>query len=175
MTLEFSQESQQQIEKILSRYPNRMAATLPLLYVAQEQFGHVSEEAMELVADRLELPKSHVFGVATFYTMFNKDPVGAYHVQVCTNVSCMICGGYDVLGTFEKELGIKAGETSSDGLFTLSEVECLAYCGTATAVQINDDVHEVVTPDKVSALVAEMRKKGAAGGKISVLVNENGK
>jgi NADH-quinone oxidoreductase subunit E len=159
MSLAFSSESKQQIEKILGRYPNKMAACLPVLHVAQEEFGHVSRDAMDLVAEVLELPPSHVYGVATFYTMYNKQPVGRYHVQACTNVSCMLCGAHDVLGRLEKKLGIRAGETTRDGLFTLSEVECLAYCGTAPAVQINDEIHELVSPDKVDELIDRLKAK----------------
>jgi NADH-quinone oxidoreductase E subunit len=159
MSQTFSSESQQRIEKILSRYPNKMAACLPLLYVAQEELGHLSKEAMDLVAETLELPLSHVYGVATFYTMFNKEPVGRYHIQACTNVSCMLCDGYQVLARLEQKLGIKPGETTKDGLFTLNEVECLAYCGTAPAVQINDDIHELVSPDKVDDLIDELKAR----------------
>jgi NADH-quinone oxidoreductase E subunit len=161
MALEFSSESQERINKIIGRYPNKMAACLPLLYVAQEEFGYLSQEAMDLVADTLELPYSHVFGVATFYTMLNKEKVGTYHVQCCTNVSCMLCAGYDVLGRFEEKLGIKAGQTTADGLFTLSEVECLAYCGTAPAVQINEEIHELVSPDNVEDLVEQLKAKAS--------------
>jgi NADH-quinone oxidoreductase subunit E len=159
MSLDFSKEKQARIDKILSRYPNKMAACLPLLHLAQEEFGWLSDEAMKLVAARLELPYSHVYGVATFYTMYNKEKVGTYHLQVCTNVSCMICGAHDVLGRLEKKLGIKAGATTPDGLFTLTEVECLAYCGTAPAVQVNDEIHELVSPDKVEELVDLLRGK----------------
>lgn len=157
MALEFSQQSQDKIKKILGHYPNTMAACLPVLYIAQDEFGHVSKEAMDLVADTLQLPPSHVYGVATFYTMFNKKEVGTYHVQVCTNVSCMLCSGYDTLSRFEKKLGIQAGQTTEDGMFTLDEVECLAYCGTAPAVQVNDEIYELVSPDKVDDLVDKLR------------------
>lgn len=157
MALAFDQQSQEKIKTILGRYPNTMAACLPLLYLAQEEFGHLSTEAMDLVAKTLELPPSHVYGVATFYTMYNKREVGRYHVQVCTNVSCMLCGGYDVKARMEAALGIRCGETTNDGMFTLSEVECLAYCGSAPVVQVNDEIHELVSPDKVEDLVDRLR------------------
>lgn len=157
MALNFNDASNARIKKLLSRYPNKMAATLPVLWIAQEQFGYVSEEAMDLVAETLDLPKSHVYGVATFYTMYYKDPVGKHHVQVCTNVSCMLRGAYQVLERFEKELGVKAGETSADGNWTLSEVECLAACGTAPCVQVNKNYYEPVLPDDVPALIAKLR------------------
>lgn len=160
MTLSFTQENQARIETILSRYPNKMAACLPLLYVAQEQFGFLDQQAMDLVAETLELPKTHVYGVATFYTMYNKQKVGKFHVQACTNVSCMLCGAYDVMARLEQKLGIKRGETSADGLFTLTEVECLAYCGTAPAVQVNEEIYELVSPDKVDELIDGLKAKG---------------
>jgi NADH-quinone oxidoreductase E subunit len=163
MALSFSPENQARITKILSRYPNKMAACLPVLYVAQEQFGHLSQEAQDLVAATLDLPPTHVHGVATFYTMYNKEKVGTYHVQVCTNVACMICSSLDVLHRLEQKLGIRAGQTTPDGLFTLNEVECLAYCGTAPAVQVNETIHELVSPDKVEELIDSLRARvGAA-------------
>jgi NADH-quinone oxidoreductase E subunit len=164
MALTFSQESQDKIKKLRSRYPNDMAACLPLLHLAQEEFGWVSQEAMDLVAETLELPPAHVYGVATFYTMYNKVKVGTYHLQVCTNVSCMLCGAYDVRGRVENKLGIKVGETTPDGMFTLTEVECLAYCGTAPAVQVNDDIYELVSPDKVDELIDKLKAEAPASG-----------
>lgn len=160
MSLVFSDENKARIDALKARYPNAMAACLPVLYLAQEQFGQVSPEAMDLVARTLDLPPAHVYGVATFYTMFNKKPVGTYHVQACTNVSCMICGAYEVMARLEKKLGIRRGETTPDGLFTLTEVECLAYCGTAPAVQVNDVIHELVSPDKVDELIDALKAKG---------------
>jgi NADH-quinone oxidoreductase E subunit len=165
MALAFSAENQSRIQRILARYPNKMAACLPVLYLAQEQFGYVSEEAQELVAATLGLPPSHVHGVATFYTMFNKRPVGRYHLQVCTNVSCMLCGAGEVMERVRRKLGIRPGET--DGLFTLSEVECLAYCGTGPAVQVNDEIHELVSPDKVEELIDRLRAEASKAGSAS--------
>ena len=157
MSLSFTEENKARVDKIKSRYPNNMAACLPLLYVAQDQFGYLPKEALDLVADTLELAYSHVYGVATFYTMYNKKEVGRFHVQACTNVSCMLCGAYDVMTSLEKKLGIKRGQTTKDGLFTLTEVECLAFCGTAPAVQVNDEIHELVSPDKVGGLIDKLR------------------
>ncbi|MCK5799760.1 MAG: NAD(P)H-dependent oxidoreductase subunit E [Deltaproteobacteria bacterium] len=162
MALSFSKESEEQIRKLLPKYPTKMAACLPLLWLAQEDFGWISEDAMKLVAERLDLSLGHVYGVATFYTMYNKKPVGHYHVQVCTNVTCMICGAYDVLSAFEKELGIKSGETSDDELFTLQEVECLGACGGAVCVQVDKDYHENILPEKVPEFVASLRAAAPA-------------
>ncbi len=157
MALSFNDKAQAEIKKIFAKYPNKTAATLPLLWLAQEEFGYISEEAIELVATTLEVAASHVYGVATFYTMYHKEPVGQFHVQVCTNVSCMICGGYNTLAKFEEVLGIKCGEKTADGLFSLAEVECLAACGGAPAVQVNKKYYEPVTPDDVEALVEKLR------------------
>jgi len=155
----FTAENQARIKKILGRYPNKMAACLPVLSLAQRQLGHLSREAQDLVAETLGLPPAHVYGVATFYSMYNTNKVGTFHIQVCTNVTCMLCAGNDVLRRFEKQLDIKVGETTRDGHFTLSEVECLAYCGTAPAVQVNDEIHELVSPDRVEELIDELRAK----------------
>ncbi len=159
MSVTFSDESQARIDAILPRYPTKMAACLPVLWVAQEQFGWISDEVMRLVADTLDLPHAHVHSVVTFYTMYNKAPVGRYHVQVCTNISCMLRGGYEVLRAFEKELDISSGETTSDNMFTLNEVECLAACGTAPCVQVNDRYYEPVQPDGVVRLLDTLRGK----------------
>lgn len=157
MALAFNESSKARIQHILGRYPNKVAATLPVLWVAQEEFGFISNEAIELVAKTLEVPTSHVYGVVTFYTMYHRHPVGKYHIQVCTNVSCMLRGAYEVLDRFQKELELKSGTTSEDGNWTLSEVECLAACGTAPCVQINKDYYEPVAPDDVPTLIASLR------------------
>ena len=159
MSLSFTEENKARVDKIVGLYPNKMAACLPLLYVAQDQFGYLPEEALDLVAETLELAPSHVYGVATFYTMYNKKEVGRFHVQACTNVSCYLCGAYDVMTRLEQKLGIKRGETTKDKMFTLSEVECLAFCGTAPAVQVNDDIYELVSPDKVDGLIDKLRSE----------------
>ena len=138
-----------------------MAACLPVLWVAQEQFGWISRDVMELVAETLDLPLSHVYGVVTFYTMFNQQPRGTFHVQVCTNVACMLLDAYDVLRRFEQELGVRCGETTPDKLFTLNEVECLAACGSGPCVQINDEYREPVRPEEVAELVAQLRRAAA--------------
>jgi len=160
MMVQFNEASRAEIDKILPRYPNKMAACLPLLYVAQGQFGHLDQGAMDLVAETLELPRSHVYGVATFYTMYNRREVGKYHVQACTNVSCLLCGAHDVMVRLEKKLGIRRGETTDDGLFTLTEVECLAHCGSGPAVQINEEIRELVTPETVDEIIDTLKARG---------------
>ena len=148
-------------EKLLSRYPDKRAALLPVLNLAEEVRGHVSKETMDRVAELLELPDAYVRGVTTFYTMYNKAPVGRYLVQVCTNISCNLCGGEDVLEAFLRYTDTELGETSEDGLFTIIEVECLAACGFPTAVQINSRYYENVTPDDVPAILERLKAESA--------------
>ena len=150
----------ERLGKIRSRYPNARAALIPTLNMAQELRGHVSPETMDEVAEILGLPAAEVRGVATFYTMYNKRPVGRFLIQVCTNISCSLCGGHEVLDAFLEHTGTEPGETSADGDFTVIEVECLAACGFPTAVQINSQYYENVTTEDVPALLERLRERG---------------
>jgi NADH-quinone oxidoreductase E subunit len=147
----------ERFDKIVSRYPDRRGALIPVLSLAQELRGHVSPETMTEVAALLELPEAEVRGVVSFYTMYNKRPVGRYLVQVCTNISCNLCGGDEVLAAILEETGTELGETSEDDLFTVMEVECLAACGFPTAIQINSQYFENITPADVPALLQRLR------------------
>ena len=144
---------QKKIEELKGRYPNERALTLPALWAAQEHYGWISGETMKEIAEYLHVPYGHVYGVASFYTMFNKKSVGKYHLQVCTNVSCQLLGARDIAEHLAKKLGIRPGETTPDGKFTLTEVECLGSCGTAPVVQVNDDYHENLTIEKLDKLL----------------------
>jgi NADH-quinone oxidoreductase E subunit len=157
----------ERLEKIRSRYPDRRGALLPVLNLAQEIRGHLAPDAMESVADALDLPASVVRGVATFYTMYNKRSVGRYLIQVCTNVACNLCGADDVAEAFLEATGTEAGETSEDGLFTVIEAECLGACGFPTAVQINERYFENVSAETVPDILTRLRAEstdGPAGG-----------
>ncbi|HEX6926228.1 MAG TPA: NAD(P)H-dependent oxidoreductase subunit E [Longimicrobiaceae bacterium] len=147
----------ERLEKILSRYPDRQAALLPTLHMAHEIRGHISPETMDEVARKLELPPAYVRGVATFYTMYNLRPVGRYLIQVCTNISCNLCGGEEVMEAFLEATGTEAGEVSADGRFTVIEVECLGACGFPTVVQINDRYYENVKPGDVPAILEKLK------------------
>jgi NADH-quinone oxidoreductase E subunit len=151
---------QVRFEKLLTRYPDRRAALLPALNLAQEVRGHVSPETMDRVATLLGLPDAYVRGVATFYTMYNKAPVGRFLVQVCTNISCNLCGADDVLAAFLEHTDTETGETSADGNFTVIEAECLAACGFPTCVQINSRYYENVTPDDVPGILERLKELG---------------
>lgn len=153
----FEGAHRERYEKLLSRVPDAQSALLPVLNLAQELRGHVSPETMSEVADLLGLSEAYVRGVVTFYTMYNRRAVGRYLIQVCTNVSCNLCGGDDVLAAFLEHAGTELGQMSEDGLFTVMEVECLAACGFPTAVQINSRYFENVTPGDVPAILDRLR------------------
>ncbi|HWK90366.1 MAG TPA: NAD(P)H-dependent oxidoreductase subunit E [Longimicrobium sp.] len=148
---------EERLEKILGRYPDRQAALLPALHMAHEIRGFLSPETMDEVAEKLQLPPAYVRGVASFYTMYNLAPVGKYLIQVCTNISCNLCGGDAVLEAFLKHTGTEPGEISANGLWTVMEVECLGACGFPTAVQINERYYENVRPGDVPAILERLQ------------------
>lgn len=153
MPVQFSPATYRQFEEVLTRYPTKRAAILPTLWLAQGEFGYLSSEAVEYVAGLLDLSPATVQGVVTFYTMFATRPMGRFHVQVCTNLSCTLVGARTLVGRLEDRLGVKVGGTTEDRAFSLSEVECLGSCGTAPVVQVNEDYHERQTPDSVVHLI----------------------
>lgn len=157
--IQFTEQELQTIENLKSRYLKPDSVILEVLYLLQEKYGYISQEGMRYAAELLDITEEHVLGVVTFYTMFNTKPIGKYHLQVCTNISCMLRGAYDLLKKLEKELNIKKGETTSDGLFTISEVECLGSCGTAPVVQINEDYYENLNEEKLLQIIQELRNK----------------
>lgn len=159
MGLQFSDATLAKYRDILTRYPQRQAALLPTLWLAQKEFGWLSEEALAYVADLMELPAARVAGVASFYTMYYKEPVGKYHLQVCRTLSCALRGAGEITACIEKRLGIKLGETTADKKFTLSEVECLASCGTAPMLQLNEDYIENLTVDSTIELIEKLDKE----------------
>jgi NADH-quinone oxidoreductase E subunit len=156
----FEEPYRTRFEKILSRYPDKRAALLPVLNLAQEVRGHVSPETMDEVAALLGLDHAYVRGVTTFYTMYNRAPVGRFLIQVCTNISCNLCGADEVFEAFLGHTGTEPGEISSDGNFTVMEVECLAGCGFPTCVQINSRYFDNVTVDDVPAILARLLEEG---------------
>ena len=154
----FVGEKRKQLDDILSRYPTRMAALLPALWMVQEARGWVSEEGMKEVSDALELTPAYVKGVVTFYTMYHQHPVGRHFIQVCTTSPCQICGAEEVRDVFLRHTGCEElGVTSEDGKYTVIEVECLGACGFATPVMINEQFIESVTPAKVQQILAGLK------------------
>ena len=140
--------------------PAKRARLLTALYIAQEQEGYLTPEALTRVADRLGLPEAVVYSTASFYTLFRTEPVGRHVIQVCTGLSCYLAGGAEHLVDYlERKLGIKAGETTPDGLFTLQTVQCLASCGTAPAMRVNDELYENLTVEKVDMLIDQLMER----------------
>ena len=158
--VQFSDENREKFDELLTRYPTKQAAVLPTLWMAQEQFGWCSTEVIEYVSELLDLPPSHVYGVVSFYTMYYRRPMGKYHIQLCTNISCMLRGGETILECLQEKLGIGLGETTPDGLISLDEVECLAACDIAPMCQMNDEYHGPFTPESVGQFVDQLRSRG---------------
>lgn len=143
-------------EEIIGRYPRPKSALVPLLHLAQEQDGYVTRDAMVHIAELIGCTPAEVLGTASFYEMFKFEPIGRYLVNVCTNISCQLVGGEELLHHAEKRLGVKAGQTTSDGLFTIEDVECVAACTEAPCLQVNYRYFHRITTDEFDQLVADL-------------------
>ena len=162
----FDAESEAQIAKILARYPagKQASATIPMLYVVQRQMGRqtgsawVPRVAMDVIAERLGMPPIRVYEVATFYFMFNMKPIGRYHLQLCGTTPCMLRGSDDVMRACHDAAHVKVGQTSADGMFTLTEVECLGACVNAPVLQVDDDYYEDLDYDRTVALIEALKR-----------------
>jgi len=153
----FTEDQVRRIEELKKLYQKPQAVVLTALWMWQETHGWISEEGMKAVADILGLPPHHVYGVVTFYTMFNKQPVGRHKIEVCTNVSCMLRNSEKILKHIEDRLDIKVGETTADGRFTLVEAECLGSCGTAPAAQIGEKYYENLDEHRIDAILDQLK------------------
>ncbi len=143
-------------DEVIGRFPRKKSALIPLLHLAQEQDGYVTQDAMVHIAEILDLAPAEVYGTASFYEMFKFHPIGKYCINICTNISCQLVGAWSLLHHAEERLGIKAGSTTGDGLFTIEDVECIAACTEAPAVQVNYRYRYRVTPESFDALIAEL-------------------
>ena len=147
-----------ELDDVLSRYPTKMAALLPALWMVQYERGWVSDDGMAEVAAMLDLTPAYVKGVVTFYTMYHQHPVGRHFIQVCTTSPCNVCGAEDVVDSLLKHTGcLELGQTSSDGKYTVIEVECLGACGFATPIMIDDEFIESVTPENVPQILGAIK------------------
>lgn len=155
-------ETLARIDEVIPHYPSKRSATLPLLHLIQEDVGYIPPEAIEWVAARLELQPINVYEVVTFYPMFRQKPIGRRHVKVCRTLSCALLGAYRTCEAFEREFGVRRGEVSADGEVTVEFVECLASCGTAPVVMIDDALHEKVDVARAKELSAQIRREAAA-------------
>lgn len=151
------------IDEVITHYPQKRSATLPLLHLIQEDVGHISDEAIEWIAAKLELQPINVYEVVTFYPMFRRQPIGRRHVKVCRTLSCALMGGYKTCATFEKEFNTHRGEISPGGNVTIEFVECLASCGTAPVVMIDEELHENVDAAKAKALSDQIKAEAPKG------------
>ncbi len=157
MTIQFSEQAKVKFNEFLTHYPTKQAALLPTLWLAQEEFGLISLEVMAYIAQLLEISPSHVYGVATFYTMFHLKPVGKYNVQVCRTLSCALMGSEKILDHLKNKLNVDEGGTTLDGKFTLCTVECLASCDTGPAMMVNEKYFESLTPQKVDEVLNNLK------------------
>jgi NADH-quinone oxidoreductase subunit E len=155
--------------EIIGRYPRPKSAMIPLLHLAQEQDGYVTNDAMAHIAELLGLEPSQVYGTASFYEMFKFQPVGRYCVNICTNISCQLLGAYELLEHAEEHLGVKVGSTTEDGLVTLEDVECIAACTEAPALQVNYRYRYKVTPADFDQLIRDLR-----AGRLTVEIPPHG-
>lgn len=155
MSYQFTQESEKRFQKLLSLFPDKRSVILPALYLVQREQGFVDKEKMQYIADRLGSPISlaQVYGVATFYTLYNKKPVGKYHIQICSNIACFVMGNDKVTDHICKKLDIQPGETTQDKKFTVDEVQCLGACGYAPMMQINEKYYEHLDLEQVDKIL----------------------
>ncbi len=153
MEYKFDQAELAKVEYHINKYPTKKSAIMPILWMAQKKWGWLSKDIMMYIGELLGLPYSHVYGVATFYTMYFKKPMGKYHVQVCTNVSCMLLDGDKIYEHVSDRLGIKHMEATADGKYSLEEVECMGACGGAPMIAINEDFYEFVDIKKVDEII----------------------
>jgi NADH-quinone oxidoreductase E subunit len=156
-TIEFPEDVKKRFDEVLTRYPNKEAALLPTLHMVQETWGWISPEAVHYVSGLLDLSPATVFGVVSFYDMYHQKPVGKYQLRVCTNLSCMVSNAYDIYENLCERLDVNPGQTTKDGLYTVVEVECLGSCGTAPVVQVNNDYHESMNVERMSALLETLK------------------
>lgn len=159
----------QEIDAIISRYPQKRSAILPLLYIAQDEYGYLTDPAVREVAEILDMPPTDVFEVAGFYSLLYEQPVGKWVLQVCDDVPCCFCGAEDLVTALEQQLGVQVNETTPDGMFTLQRVKCLADCNNAPLLQANIEYcRKLDTPAKVAELLAQLRERAASGERLSI-------
>lgn len=160
MTVEFSDKAKEKFDHLLTRYPNKRAALLPVLHLAQAEFGGwISPEAIKYIAELLDLTELDVHDTMSFYTMYYNQPMGKFVVEVCHTLSCELMGASTVVDHLENKLGIKMGETTDDGLFSLRKGECLGSCGTAPMMRVNFDYYENLNAEKLDKIIDLLRDK----------------
>lgn len=162
MSLNFKPETLTRIDEVITHYPVKRSAVLPLLHLIQEDVGYISDDAMAWVAQKLELQPINVYEVVTFYPMFRRKPIGRRHIRVCRTLSCALMGGYGTCNEFKKEFNTELNEVSPDGEVTVEFVECLASCGTAPVVMVDEKLYEKVDAAKAREISAQIRAESGA-------------
>jgi NADH-quinone oxidoreductase subunit E len=159
MTVKLSEKAERAIEEIKKQYPDHRSAIMSALYIAQEELGSITDDAVNWVAEKIQVAPVHVMEVATFYTMYYKNPVGKYHFQVCRTLSCALCGGKKIAEYLHRRLKVNPGQVSADGMWSFEEVECLGSCGTAPVCEINDCYFENLSEDKLEKIIQRIEKE----------------
>lgn len=157
MQFKFTEENIKKIDAVRKKYPTSLAAVMPVIYIAQDQNGFVSDEVMEEIANILSIDKVNVLGVVTFYTMYHTKQMGKYHIQVCTNVSCMLRGAFDIWEGVKSKLNLDNLQVTHDGRFSLEEVECMGACGYAPMIAVNEDYFENLNKEKVFEILDSLK------------------
>jgi NADH-quinone oxidoreductase subunit E len=155
----FSPQLSARFDALVEKYPVKRSALIPMMLYAQDEIGYLSDAAIAEIAERLSITELDVRNVASYYSMIRFKPAGRFNVQVCTNISCMLRGAYDVYERFQDELGVGHKGITKDGVFSLEEVECIGACCWAPAIQVNYDFHDELTPESVPGILAQYRKK----------------
>jgi NADH-quinone oxidoreductase E subunit len=156
----FSAETEAKFKDLLSIYPRKRSALIPLLLLAQREQGYITNAAIDYIAGLVELSSSEVESILSFYTLLRRTPVGKYHILVCTNLACMLQGSDEIEACVKRKLGVEFGKATTDGLFSAIEFECLGSCTTAPVIQVNGDFYENLDVKKTEAIIDELRKKG---------------
>ncbi len=157
MSWQFSEENEKKFQELLKRYPKKDSLTLPSLWMIQYQDGWICEDAMKYLAKKLDMSPMDIYSIASFYSMFHLKPIGKYNIQICKTLSCQLRGSQNIKKHIENRLGIKAGETTEDMKFTITEVECLGSCGTAPCVCVNDDYIQNSTPEMIDEIIGKLK------------------
>ena len=159
MEFKFSEDNLKRIENEIKKYPVKRPAVMAALWIAQEQNGWISGEVIKEVASILDMTSEDVLGIVSFYTMYHQKPMGKYHIQVCTNVSCMLKGGYNIFNQVKEKLKIDNLQVTEDSVFSLEEVECMGSCGTAPMIAVNEDYYENLDKERVDQLLNSLKEK----------------
>jgi NADH-quinone oxidoreductase E subunit len=155
----YSPKNEKKLDEYISHYPIKRSAVLPALFIAQDEHGYVTDEDVKYLARRLDMRVNEVEEIVTFYSMYSREPVGRYKLQVCRTISCMLLGAPQITEHLCGKLGVEVGETTADGKFTVQEVECLGYCDLAPVLQVNFDYHEQITPERAGEIVDQLSRQ----------------